>query len=863
MNDLVATLSWKDRAGYGLDETPRPQDRLSDRVGRGNRIAAAIRQFAKPRTRKQRSWSGPQLSPAGRVDGDVTLGRRGRRCHGGRLALAAFAAVCALATIAAVAVAAGSDGSEASGTPTESLGLHYWETGFGALAPRPDGGFVVERKDQLETFLADGAPDPAAPLRQLPEFSSWFPLASGKSLLLKGSKLTRLNADGTVDTGFGAGGTVEIEGAYSTQLASELPSGKILLAGAESGGTHTITTVLNVETVEADGSVDRSPGGSSALRLSLPAAGSVVGIAATGDGGTLLIGDYFLLELGADGRPNPAFGAGGLVLSRRLSLVGGHVLPDGSIAVVGTGPGSSGSDLLYARFTAAGKPDPGFGTGGVRLFDLGGEEEAHVASWAADGSVVVGGGAQPPGSCFEVADCDEVPILAAFDPAGNLDPTFGVDGVLRLDALIGRSDSLSSSGVGSLTRRPDGSLLAAGSAPPLETTAFLAAVSPQGALIPGFGEGGIVRERRSTPATQSIAGLTSLGDGKVLVAGSSDVGVEDAAVLIRYERDGSLDRSFGDGAGFVVAGRSGEVDGFAADGSGHLLTSLYGAPSTLVELRTADGSRESGFGADGSVALPRRIRVKAVAFTPGGGAAVAGTREVGGPAEPGFVLRYRSDGSPDRGFGEAGRVDLVTPGGEEVRTRALVADRRGRLLVAGFSHHRLALARLLRDGRPDPRFGSGGWVLARTAGQPRGIHFAPPGPVALCLDGSHYYLAGLLHVGTRTRLLVLRLGPDGRPDPGFGRGGRRTAWISKPAAPTAIVPARRGVLVALAEGRRPLISFEHGGKVRRLLVDRRGQSVSDVTAAASLGSLLLGWNVFSPESRSDVFYLGERRLGGR
>jgi len=785
------------------------------------------------------------------------------RGHARRLALVSLAVFCALTAVAPVALAADtarSGGFPRRGTRTQVLGSHYWETGFSALGARADGGLVAGRDYRAESFLPNGAPDSAAPPRQLPEFSQWFPLASGKSLVQKASELTRLNPDGSVDTSFGTGGTVASTGYASA--ATELPSGKILVAGTGAGGTHVTFYFVDYKLIGADGSVTGSGSGSEGEMLSLPGEGGGVSEIAPGpDGGSLIVGGDFLLELRADGAPNPAFGANGLVIHQSLSLVGARVLPDGSVDAVGTGPGHDGQDLIYLRFTAAGQPDPAFGGEGARLFDLGGEEEAHAATWAADGAVVVGGSSQPSGSCFKVAECEEVPVLASFDPAGNLEPAFGTGGVMRLEGLRGRTEDPTGNGVEHLTRRPDGSLVAAGSAPPEETVAFLSALSPQGVLLPGFGEGGIVRERRATPAEQTIAGIVPAGQGGMLALGNSTLGVEGMPLLIRYASDGSLDGSFGGGAGYLTLGE-GYATGFADDESGHLLTTLSDYPrSRLVEVRSADGAPEASFGSNGAVTLPKGIFTEAVAFASDGGAAVIGSRDVSGPAEPGVVLRYDREGEPDPRFGKGGRVDLVPPGRREMRARALVTVPGDRTLVAGFSHHSFALVRLLEDGRPDPRFGSHGWTLTAVGGQQLASSGGRTRAVALGRDGAHVYLASVTRDGKRFGLTLLRFHRDGQLDRGFGRDGRRTVSIPRAAEPNAIVPTRRGVLVVLNGGPRPLVTFANDGRVRQRSVGR-GREVANVRAAVAGGRLALGWNARIP-AYGNAYYLGEQSLGAR
>jgi uncharacterized delta-60 repeat protein len=676
----------------------------------------------------------------------------------------------------------------------------------------------------------------------------------------EGSTLTRLNPDGSVDTSFGTQGKIDSVGYAST--ATELPSGQILVAGTGSGGTHVTFYFVDYKLIGADGSAGGGPG-SEGQMLSLPGDGGGVSEIAPGpDGGSLIVGGNFLLELRADGTPNPAFGANGFVVHRGLSLVGARVLPDGSVHAVGTGPGHDGEDLLYIHLTAAGQPDPAFGSEGARLFDLGGEEEAHAATWGADGAVFVGGAAQPHGACFEVTDCEEVPILAAFDPAGSLEPAFGTGGVVRLEALRGRTEHFTGNGVELLTRRPDGSLVAAGSASPEKTVAFLAALSPQGVFLPGFGEGGIVRERRATPAEQTIAGIVPAGQGGMLALGNSTLGVDSTPLVIRYASDGSLDGSFGDGAGYVVLGETGYTTGFADDGHGHLLTTLSDYPrSRLVKIRSADGAPEASFGSNGAVTLPKRIFTEAVAFAADGGAIVMGSRDVSGPAEPGVVLRYDRDGKPDRRFGKGGRVDLIAPGRREMRARALATVPGDRTLVAGFSHHSYALVRLLRDGRPDPRFGSRGWTLTAVGGQQLTSRGGRTRAVALGRDGSHIYLAGVTRDGKRFGLTLLRFHRDGQVDRSFARNGRRTVSIPQAAEPNAIVPTRHGALVVLNGGLRPLVTFANDGRVRQRSVGR-GPELTNVRAAVSGGRLALGWNARIP-AYGNAYYLGEQPLRAR
>jgi uncharacterized delta-60 repeat protein len=792
------------------------------------------------------------------VDDGVIPGKRGKH-DGIRLALALVVAACALAAI--VAAAAAEDATETTtfgkdGIASQSLGFHLEETQFSSVMARADGGLVAQRDQQVESYLADGAPDPAGPTRQLQEWGQVFPLASGKSLIADDGKLTRVNPDGSIDTSFGGAGTIEWRS--GGQAASELASGKILFAGTQVVGTHVMFTEVRLELLGPDGSFERGFGEEGVLEIELPGSStSVPAIAPTGDGGALVAGNGFLLKLRADGTRDPGFGSDGLVGGP--DLVGARLLSDGSVEAVGWTSGSSkeDSDFAVLRLGATGKPDENFGPEGLRRFDFGSREEANVASWAADGSVVVGGRAEPHGPCPRGQGCEEVPLLAAFDPAGNLDPGFGEGGMLKLAALAGAPASYPDGGVLALTHRPDGSIVAAGSGAPKRTVAFLAALSPAGSLLPGFGEGGIVRLRRPLPATQQLTGFAPLADGKLLAAAGTDLGVDSESVLIRYAADGGLDPTFGGGAGYVAVGSSRFVMGFAASG-GQVLMGLYDSPrSRLLRLNAADGAPVRSFGSDGVVLLPRRVRQVAALGFAEGDAVVLGIHDVADTDESSVVLRFRPDGKPDQAFGHAGRVELRLPGGGEVRGRALIAGSGGRILVGGKSGRHFVLTSLLPDGRPDPRFGSGGWSVSNAGGIAKSV--------TLSRFGSHVYLAGVATgKARRPHVILMRFDDDGRLDSGFGHHGRLTAPISKLAQPKAIVPTGDSVLVVLSGGPRPLLSFDRDGKVRHDWVGPPSRLVSNVRATVSRGQLILGWNAFTPAVLGHyVNYLASRPLGSR
>lgn len=133
------------------------------------------------------------------------------------------------------------------------------------------------------------------------------------------------------------------------------------------------------------------------------------------------------------------------------------------------------------------------------------------------------------------------------------------------------------------------------------------------------------------------------------------------------------------------------------------------------------------------------------------------------------LVRYNPDGSLDTTFGTGGITrDAVTSADDEVWAAALQPD--GKIMVAGGSAGRIAVARFTPEGTLDPTFGAGGNVLLSSPNRKVGwsaysVAVQPDGKILL---GSSGYGA------------VVRLNADGSMDSTFGNGGivrvEGTAW---------------------------------------------------------------------------------------
>jgi uncharacterized delta-60 repeat protein len=127
-----------------------------------------------------------------------------------------------------------------------------------------------------------------------------------------------------------------------------------------------------------------------------------------------------------------------------------------------------------------------------------------------------------------------------------------------------------------------------------------------------------------------------------------------------------------------------------------------------------DGSPDRGFGGGGKV--PTDFAVSGLAIQDDGKIVIAGSIGRGRGEGDFAVRRYLSDGTPDAGFGNAGRAVTDFSAGNDW-AGDVTLQRDGRIVVAGSREPKdlfdpaFALARYTTSGRLDTRFGKGGKVL--------------------------------------------------------------------------------------------------------------------------------------------------------
>lgn len=286
---------------------------------------------------------------------------------------------------------------------------------------------------------------------------------------------------------------------------------------------------------------------------------------------------------------------------------------------------------------------------------------------------------------------------------GTPDTTFG-DGGAVVTAIHPNHDT-----VKDMVVRPDGKIVLAGWTPrgTSLSTGNLALVqyNPDGTPDTTFGDGGTVVTSQTSHTLYSEA-MALQADGKIVVAGRISGSFSDF-MAVRYNTDGSLDASFGDG-------------GFA----------------TIDLGSTTDGANGVAIQADGRIILAGYAGHNGTDFA---------------------VVRLNVDGSLDASFGTGGKVLNGVGSGTVESATAVVLLPDGRITIGGKASNKVALVRYLSDGSLDPTFGNGGLAISTVSVsslQGPGMILQPDGKILL--DGG---------------IVVTRFNANGSLDTSFGSSG--------------------------------------------------------------------------------------------
>lgn len=349
-------------------------------------------------------------------------------------------------------------------------------------------------------------------------------------------------------------------------------------------------------------------------------------------------------------------------------------------------------------------------------------------------------------------------------------------------------------------------------------------------VVAGIASGSLGPDGRETLRLGHLAPRRAIGDGdgRILVLGQTRPRGTDMARLLA---NGSPDGSFGE-RGVVTLGFS--VADVAVQSNGRIVAvgsdSGGGGPgdrSMVVAGLLPNGRTDASFGDDGMRVIEfgqPEERGRGVTITADDKVVVAGTsgdpfsRAVGYEA---VLARLRVNGAPDPFFGDGGKARLGAFVGFSAFADDVTALPGGKIVVAVEREDRtLEVVRLLTDGSPDPRFGSGGVFAVEPPGVDwrDGVFFQPLNQIGVLSDGRIVVAGTRETVDDHHSVIVLRYLPSGRLDPTFGTGGIARPPLRNSAAAFAAQPSGKVVLASGQEsvkGAFTVLCFKPNGRLDR------------------------------------------------
>ena len=395
--------------------------------------------------------------------------------------------------------------------------------------------------------------------------------------------------------------------------------------------------------------------------------------------------------------------------------------------------------LTAPSFAMDGDLDPAFGTGGIAA-------EVLVSEFEMINDLAL----MPDGRVMVLGQAGDALALARYLANGDLDVAFG--GGIRIigDAMAGAGISSFSPDFGYRPRprmalQADGGIVVVfnGMSPATPQAsqlddAVVARFNPDGSVDASFGEGGYVSLQALFGTSFNdpdvvVAQVTVLNDGRILIGGQQSGFEEDLAfLLVRLLSDGTLDSTFGDGG--VAGAQPDDLIG----------TNLV---SVVAHAMTVQG--------DGRIILA-------------GGDDYVLSPFVGGEV---VVMRFNADGSVDATFGASG-VAFSSLSSSLATALAVAQQADGKIVLAGLAQdggeRRAALLRFNADGTLDPGF-DGGTVITDLGAGGEWREIIAQGDGSLLAIGTTEFLSG------EEDFAIARFTSAGLLDTGFGNGGIATA----------------------------------------------------------------------------------------
>lgn len=533
--------------------------------------------------------------------------------------------------------------------------------------------------------------------------------------------------NGTLNNSFGSGGVVLIDISHGDDEIFDLavqPNGNIVGAGEyyPQGGNSSYDVA--VVRLLPNGMLDNSfgingivktrigNGADAAKSIALQKNGKIV-IAGSTRVSTTTKDDLLAVRYNENGTVDSSFAVNGIYMK---DINGGNdvanavvVLSNNKILLGGYATQNSVTNFLALQLKNNGKEDDTYGTNGMVITSIYNQgDAANDMLLQNDGKIIQAGQAANGASNFFTS--------IRYNTDGTLDPSFANNGIYVFS--VGNSNDKAQK----IIKLPwDNSLLLCGSAN--DNWALVNYNLPDLSVNNSFGVEGKQSFKYADQyggSTPEIAVDSALQ--KIYLSGSTD---KEGFIIIRLNKNGSLDSSFGD-KGVVHYYISVYYGGLAVMPNHKIVIGGLVQSATnynFIACFNEYGIIDSSFGVNGLI--------KNLAFTPNSiindnqhkRILASGSLYVDFSSSKVGVMAIKNKGIIDSSFGINGVGSVAVPdGGTKVYFKYnLVQDTYGKILVSGgvtAPDFDFSVSRFLNNGKPDKSFGKGGIKVTYTASNP-------------------------------------------------------------------------------------------------------------------------------------------------
>ena len=534
--------------------------------------------------------------------------------------------------------------------------------------------------------------------------------------------IARYNADGSLDNTFNGDGRVSTQLETNRTFSSAIQTnGKLVVAGSGTSG-------LNISRFNLNGSVDSTfkfnvlgdnyPYFYS-KSLAIQSDGKIVvgGFWKNGAGNN----DFVLVRFNTGGSIDQTFGTNGIQTTDFRTYEDGiasiAIQSDEKIVAAGNASNGSNDAFAVARYNTNGSLDNTFDADGKKMtYITSNNVYATMVAIQSNGKLVLAG--------YEQSSTTTNIAIIRYNTDGSLDNTFHRSGTL-VDKFKQKNTFFTGNAV-----QKDGKIVAVGYAANGASYDFaVARYNTDGSLDKTFSSDGI--QTTNIGSSNNRANAVAIGaDGKIVVAGYTSNGTNKDFAVVRYNTDGSLDKTFSaDGIQTTDFGSDEEINVLAIHGDGKVVVAgLLHEQFSSQEYKTGlvryniDGSLDKSFSDDGTQKLSddyEPVYPSGIAIQSDGKIIVEGTISYNG-----ILARYNKNGSLDTTFGYNGKVNFGIPSEDEdgnyidnfTYGASVTIQKDGKIIVSAnygiFKRNsttsQIVIFRLNSDGNLDKAFNSNG-----------------------------------------------------------------------------------------------------------------------------------------------------------